>query len=233
MTSPAKAHRLRVLAELAARAAPHGQEVRGTAYELMYRQLAEHKRLLKGMQSVERRIEAKRELLPVYEEYLTGALAGGQGGHDMVLVTLMVWHMDAGSWVRALELARYVIAHGLAMPADYTRTPAVILIDTAATAAQDGKLFGDEALRVLAEVAQLTDGHDAPDQARAKLYKAIGYALIGRTPTHTPDYTTLDESKARAAMAQFRRANELFAQVGVKKDMERLERRLKNAAPDS
>ena len=77
MTSPAKAHRLRVLAELAARAAPHGQEVRGTAYEMMYRQLAEHKRLLKGMQSVERRLEAKRELLPVYEEYLTGALAGG------------------------------------------------------------------------------------------------------------------------------------------------------------
>lgn len=233
MTSPARAHKLRVLAELSARAAPHGQEVRGSAYELMLRQLAEHKRLLRGIQSIERKIEAKRELLPVYDEYLTGALAGGQGGHDMVLVTLMVWHMDTGSWLRALELARYVIDNGLAMPADYSRTPAVILIDTASTAALDGKLFGDEAVRVLAEVAQLTEGRDAPDQARAKLLKAIGYALIGRTPSNTPDYTTVDETKARAAMAHFARANELFAQVGVKKDMEKLERRLKNAAPTS
>lgn len=230
MTSPARAHKLRVLAELSARAAPHGQEVRGSAYELMLRQLAEHKRLLRGIQSVERKIEAKRELLPVYDEYLKGALVGGQGGHDMVLVTLMVWHMDTGSWLRALELARYVIDNGLAMPADYSRTPAVILIDSAATAALDGKLFGDEAVRVLAEVAQLTEGQDAPDQARAKLLKAIGYALIGRTPSHTPDYTTVDETKARAAMAHLTRANELFAQVGVKKDMEKLERRLKNVA---
>lgn len=233
MTSPARAHKMRVLAELAARAAPHGQEVRGSAYELMLRQLAEHKRLLRGIQSVERKIEAKRELLHVYDEYLAGALEGGQGGHDMVLVTLMVWHMDTGSWLRALELASYVIANGLAMPADYSRTPAVILIDTAATAALDGKLFGDEAVRVLAEVAQLTEGHDAPDQARAKLFKAIGYALIGRTPSHTPDYTQVDETKARAAMAQFTRANQLFAQVGVKKDMEKLERRLKNVASAS
>ena len=105
----------------------------------------------------------------------------------------------------------------------------MILIDTASTAALDGKLIGDEALGVLADVAQLTEGHDAPDQARAKLFKAIGYALVGRTPTTTPDYTTVDETKARAAMAHFARANELFAQVGVKKDMERLERRIKAA----
>ncbi|KRD25554.1 terminase [Acidovorax sp. Root267] len=233
MTSPAKAHKLRVLAELSARAAPHGQEVRGSAYELMLRALAEHKRVLRGIQSVERKIEAKRELMPAYDEYLTGALAGGQGGHDMVLATLMVWHMDTGSWRRALELAGYVIANGMAMPPEYSRTPAVILIDMAATAALDGNLFGDEAVRVLAEVAQLTESHDAPDQARAKLHKAIGYALVGRTPTHTPDYKTVEETKARAAMAHFTRANTLFAQVGVKKDMERMERRLTNAAPAS
>jgi hypothetical protein len=71
--------------------------------------------------------------------------------------------------------------------------------------------------------------HDAPDQARAKLYKAIGYALIGKTPTNEPDFTTLDETKARLAMEKLQRAHELFSQVGVKKDMERLERRIKAA----
>ena len=85
------------------------------------------------------------------------------------------------------------------------------------------------ATRVLAQVDQLTAEKDAPDQARAKLYKAIGYALIGKTPTNEPDFTTLDETKARLAMEKLQRAHELFAQVGVKKDMERLERRIKAA----
>ena len=52
MTTPAKRHKLRVLAELAAKAAGPGDEVRGSAYELMLAQLAEHKRTLKTIQSM-------------------------------------------------------------------------------------------------------------------------------------------------------------------------------------
>ena len=88
-------------------------------------------------------------------------------------------------------------------------------------------------MRVLAEVASLTAERDAPDQARAKLHKAIGYALMAKTPTHEPDITALDVTKAQLAMGHLQRAHELFAQVGVKKDMERLERRIKAALPGS
>lgn len=231
MLSPARRHQARVLAEQAARAAPHGQEIKGTAYQLMCRQLAEHKRTLSGIQSIERRIEAKRHFVGVYDEYLTGALAGGQGGQDTVMVMAMLWHLDIGSWSRAIELARYVIHHGLTMPQEFSRTPAVVLMSQVADAVLEGKLTGDEALRVVGDVAQITDPQDAPDQARAKLYKAIGYALIGKTPTHAPDLAKLDETKARAAMVNLTRARALWAQVGVSKEMERLERRLKNAAP--
>ena len=78
MTTPARRHQMRVMAELAAKAAGPGDEVRGSAYELMLAQLAEHKRTLKTIQSTERKIEAKRKMLPDFEEYVTGALEGGQ-----------------------------------------------------------------------------------------------------------------------------------------------------------
>lgn len=231
MTTPARRHQMRVLAEQAAKAAPPGDEVVGSAYELMLAQLYDHRRTLKAIQSVERKIEAKRAFLPLYEDWLTGALAGGQGGQDVVLTSLMVWHFDCGSWARGMELAAYALAHGLTLPDQYNRDLTTLLIDEASTAALAGKLVGDEAMRVLAEVDQLTDGRDAPDQARAKLHKAIGYALMGKSPTHEPDLATLDLSRAHLAMQQLQRAHELFAQVGVKKDMERLERRLKADAP--
>ena len=227
MLTPARRHQMRVLAELAAKAAPPGDEVKGGAYELMLRQLHEHGLTLRKIQSVERKIEAKRTFVGDYDDYITGALEGGQGGQDMVLTTMMVWHLDAGNWARGLEIAAYALEHGLALPDQYNRQLPTLLIDETATAAAKGQLVGDEALRVLAQVDQLTAEKDAPDQARAKLYKAIGYALIGKTPTHEPDITQLDETRARLAMDKLQRAHELFAQVGVKKDMERLERRIK------
>jgi len=233
MSSPARRHQMRVLAEQAAQSATYGQEVRGTAYELMLRQLGEHKRTLKGIQSIERRIEAKRAFVPVYADYLNGALAGGQGAQDTVLVTLMLWHLDLQDWGRALELARYVIQHGMALPEEFSRNAAALLMDHVGNAVLDGPLAGAEALQVLGDVAQLTEQEDAPDQARAKLFKATGYALMGKTPTHAPDIARLEEDQARAAMASLTRARALWAQVGVAKDMERLERRLKNAAPAS
>ena len=233
MLTPARRHQMRVLAELAAKAAPPGDEVKGSAYELMLAQLYEHRRTLKNIQSIERKIEAKRAFVGEYDDYITGALEGGQGGQDLVLTSVMVWHLDVGSWARALEIAAYALQHGLALPDQYNRDVATLLIDETSTAALAGKLLGDEALRVLAEVASLTAERDAPDQARAKLHKAIGYALMGKTPTNEPDITTLDESKARLAMDHLQRAHELFDKVGVKKDMERLERRLKAALPGS
>lgn len=232
LMTPARRHQMRVLAAQAAQAAGQGDEMQGTAYELMLAQLAEHKRALKAIQSVERKIEAKRAILPVYDEYLQGVLAAGQGATDMVLTTLLVWHLDTGAWDSGMQLAAYALAHGLAMPDQYQRDLPTLLIDETSTAALAGKLVGDDALRVLSQVDQLTSERDAPDQARAKLFKAIGYALVGKTPKHEPDVATLDPSRAAMAMKHLARAHELFDKVGVKKDMERLERRVKNAPPD-
>lgn len=229
--SPARRHLIRVQAEEAARNAPAGEEVVGGAYELMLAQLHEHTRTLKGIQSVERKIAAKREFLAVYDDYLDGALAGGHAARDRVLTTLLVWNFDCGSWDRGLQLAEHALAHDLPLPDQYSRDLPTLLIDETASAVLVGKLTGDDARRVLARVQELTADRDAPDQARAKLHKAIAYALMGKAPGAEPDLDQLDATRAALALRELQRAHELFQGVGVKKDMERLERRAKGAEP--
>ncbi|MCW8207623.1 terminase [Verminephrobacter aporrectodeae subsp. tuberculatae] len=227
MSTPARRHQMRVHA---AQAVPAGGELEGSVYELMQAQLYEHRRTLKNIQSIERKIEAKRVFLPVYDDWVNGALAGDTGAQDIVLVSVMVWHLDVGSWARGLQIAAYALRHKMALPDQYQRDIATLLIDESSTAALVGKLNGDEAVQTLGEVEKLTRDLDTPDQARAKLHKAIAYALIGKTPSVDPDFSTLAPEQAIQAMDQLQRAQQLFDKVGVKKDMERLERRLK-AAP--
>ena len=70
--TPAQRHRIHTLAmqqaEQAHAASAHGETV-GTAYELQLAQLHQHRLRLKDLQSVERKIEAKRALLPEYAGY--------------------------------------------------------------------------------------------------------------------------------------------------------------------
>ncbi|UJB21885.1 phage terminase small subunit [Lysobacter gummosus] len=54
-------------------------------------QLGEHRRRLKSVQSVERKVEMKRRILPEYAPWIDGVLQGGRGGQDKVLMTVMVW----------------------------------------------------------------------------------------------------------------------------------------------
>lgn len=225
--TPAQAHRQRKLAGLASATAEPGSELTGTAYQLMQAQLADHRRSLKQIQSVERKIEAKREFLPTYDAWVDGALATGTGGHDLVLTTVMVWHIDAGNYARALEIADYAVEHNLPLPDQYDRNLGTVLIDEIGGAALAGKIPLSEALKVLPEVLDLTHGLDAPDQARAKLHKALGWALIGKTGPADIDYDAVSRPMASSALYHLQRALSLWDQVGCKKDIERLERRLK------
>lgn len=224
--TPAQRARLKTLAALAAASGqqdPHGEPT-GTAYELMQAQLHEHMRTLKGIQSVERKIDAKRTMLADFEAYLDGVLQADAGGQDVVLATVLVWHLDAGNWARALQLAGYALRHGVKLPDQYSRDLPTLLLDEVSDAAIAGKLVGAEAVEALNQVSALTEGLDAPDQARAKLHKAAGWALMGKTSTQDVDPKNLPQEVCASALPLLRRAIELHAQVGVKKDVERLER---------
>ncbi len=229
--TPAQRHLQHKLAQIASASAAPGGEVHGTAYEMMQMQLANHRRTLKGIQSIERKIDAKRSFLADYETWIDGALASGAGGNDVVLTTVLIWQIDVGNYPRALQIAAYAIEHSLPLPDQYERTLPVALIDELATAAITGKMPHSQALVLLPRVLELTEGHDAPDQARAKLHKALGYALIGKTGSADVDHDKVPEAPARAALAHLQRALDLWDQVGVKKDIERLERHVKKFTP--
>lgn len=221
-----------MLAAQAAAVSPHGGQVLGGEYELMMAQLVEHRRALKDIQSIERKIEAKRQFLPVYKAWVEGAVEHGNGAQDIVLMTVLVWLIDVGEFSVALHVARYALQHNLQMPDQYDRDLATVLLDEIGGAVLAGKVEQNEAIRVLQVVDELTAGHDAPDQARAKLHKAIAYAYMGRLSHAEVDVGALQLDAAREALKHCRRAVDLFDQVGVKKDIERLVRRL-NAAGET
>lgn len=228
MPSPAQRHRARVMALKAQAQSEHGQAVESSAYDLMLAQLAEHRRRLHSIQSVQQKIEVKRQIVSEYDAWIDAALQEGNGAQDLVITTLMIWHIDAGNYGRALEIGAYVLVHGLQMADQYRRSPAVVLIDEISGAYLRGLVpAGSEAVELLQAVNRLTMTIDAPDQARAKLKKAIGYALLGKVKTgETPDLDKFDQAALEAIQRWLETALGLDANCGVKKDLERIERRI-------
>ena len=185
-------------------------------------------RRLKEIQSIERRIDVKREMLPEYADWVAGLVAGGRdaghGAAEDVLPTIMVWRIDVGDYDGALELADHVMRYDVALPARYNRTaPALIAeeIADAAIKAQTGRL--PFRLDVIEHVAQLTADADMHDQIRAKLQKALGSELARRAEEidqTTPAFVIA----AVEALAPLRRAVALHDRVGVAGVIKRLEK---------
>ena len=204
---------------LAKRARPEEPPSAGhaTAYELMLAKLASDRRRLKQLQSLTRKNEVKKELLPDYDAWVLGALEGNRGGQDDVLVTVMVWRFDTGDFTGGLQIAEYVFRHGLSLPDNYKRTPGTLIADEIADAALAAFAAGHGfALDVLVTTEALVHEADMPDEVRARLVKAIGLALEA-------------DGQLEAALAAFERALVLHDRVGVKKDIERVKRTIKNS----
>jgi hypothetical protein len=199
-----------------------------TGYELMLHKLATDRRRLKEVQSMELKAELKRELLPEYVPYVEGVLAAGTGVQDDVLMTVLIWRIDAGDGRGAMEIARYAIAHQLSLPDQYQRTTSTLIAEEfadAAKRARDGGFPVDAT--ALKDVLDLTLGQDMPDQVRAKLHKEIGLSLslsVSDQP-FTPEVMAI----GTAALEHMKRAMELNDKVGIKKEIQKLERELKNA----
>ncbi|MFJ4288764.1 terminase endonuclease subunit [Cupriavidus sp. NPDC089707] len=229
MTSPARNHFLRVSAQRAAVAAETANPLRhASGHELMLAQLAEHKRQLKQIQSIERKADAKRGMLPAYAAWVQGVLEADAGVQDEVFMTVMVWHIDVGDFAGALPLARYAIRHGLVMPDQYQRTTACLIAEEYAAMTLKAVEAGQPVdVDALGEVGTLVNDQDMPDEVRAKLHKAVGYAHAALVDATQDDRK---QDRREFVLANLRRALELHDKAGVKKDIERLEREIKNAA---
>jgi len=232
--SPAQRHKARVLAERAAFDAAPGGVTAGSAYELMLYKLANDRRTLSNIQSMERKIVVKAELLPEYQDWIDGVLSKGQGGQDDVFTSLLVWHIDCGEYERAVEMARYAVAHSLSLPDQFNRDIPTMLLDEFSAAYLKGKLASDPvlAIEILTQVRQLTESADAPDQARAKLLKANAYAILAAIDSDDAELLKASQlPQAEAAHALMERAVALFPGVGVKQTMDRLRARILKTVP--
>lgn len=223
MLTPAQKHFQRVMAERHGKTDEQSDTAR-TAHEQIMHRLRMDQSALRRVQSDQAKAAMKRQLLPHYEGWIEGTLDGDSGRQDEVIVTLMVWAIDAGDYALAARIGRYVVTHGLLMPDRFNRTAATVLVDEICDpilvqVKADDTTDVTPYLSVLDDVADFTAGSDMPDVVRAKLCKARAFALRNGT---TEEQTT--------ALALLRQALTLDAGAGVKKEIERLARVVKKAA---
>jgi len=236
-------HRQRALAaKLAAQVAADPGHVRpgvaASAYELERARLGVDLRRLKEIQSIERKIDLKRELLPNYADWVAGVLDADSGAQDDILVQVMIWTIDVGAFDAALPLCRYVVNYELDLPDRFDRTAPTLICEEIADAALksigQGETFD---LEVLWAVEEMVDGCDIFDQVRAKLQKAIGLLLVAKAD-HVEGASDGPAGAKRAALEKsrdyLRRALQLDSNAGVKKKLEQIDRDIaKLAAPES
>lgn len=230
--SIAQAHQRRARAAMeSARTAPSQCMAGATAYEHQLNQLLQDRLRLKQVQSNQGKAELKHQLLPEYVPYVEGVLAAGNGAQDEVLTTVMVWRIDSADYSGALDIARYVLQHKLVMPDRFARTTGCLIAEEIATAALNAQRTGGTFDRqILCRAAELTKAEDMPDEARAKLYLAIGRATVAGLSADDAG----QPGQLEAGIELFKRAIALHNACGGKKDLEGAERLLKkHAAPGS
>lgn len=215
MTSPARRHFLKTKAAIESTKADEKGSMRGLSqYELMLVKLNSDRRRLSDIESVSRKADVKREVLPEYDSYIQGVLLGGNGVQDEVLVTIMVWSLDADDIDRALPVIDYAIKHKLTLPDSYNRTLPTAVVDEFASSVQRiYKSTQQYPLPALQKIEQLTVQEDMPDQARAKLYRYLGEA-----------YDEVDQKEN--ALKSYSRAYELNEKSGVKTRLNQLTKEL-------
>ncbi|CNE89967.1 phage terminase%2C endonuclease subunit [Yersinia enterocolitica] len=217
MTSPARRHFIQQSA-IAASQLRDNPLRHATGYELMLLKLNEDKRKLKQMRSQERKAELKRQLLPDYLPWISGVLSEGKGAQDAIVMTIMIWRLDAGDIPGALDIARYALRYQLVPTDRFTRSTAYLIAEEVADAAARAYATGKPIdIEPLLQTIELMEDEDMPDQVRAKLHKITGYVLR-------------DSGRGELALSHLHRALQLHTGCGVKKDIERLAVKLKNAA---
>lgn len=229
--SPAQRHFIRVTAATSAEKDVHGGMANNSAYSLMLAKITQDRARLKQIQSVEQRIEIKRQLLPEYTAYVDGVLAGDTGADDQVVARLMVWFTDVGDVDAALAVGAYLIKHRLGTADSFKRTTGCLLAEELAELASAALANDDQAMTLdqLARLCQITADEDMPDEVRAKLEKVTGRTMLLQVNANEP--AAADATWLTQALGHFKRALQLHEKCGVKTDISTIERQLKKLVP--
>lgn len=203
-------------------------------------QLQADRRSLKDIKATDRKILAKTLMLPAYAGWRDGVLAAGAGERgplDQVFTTIMAWTIDVGDYMAALPMIEHAVRNKLDMPSGFNRDPITFAIDQICEdAIRIYDLGGDPAkdfpAGVLPMLEDLVDDLDIDlhDEVEAKLHKALGLAIMaGANPDDEDDL----RQRRQQTLKAYLRAIEIFPRVGVKKDIERLQRELRKGQSDT
>ena len=137
-------------------------------------------------------------------------------------MTVLVWYIDTGDILSALDVANYALRHDMQTPDRYERSTACLVAEEIADTAL--KLMDSEnavSAALLGQAIALTEEHDMFDQVRARLLKAYGMTLA-------------KSGRQTEAVEPLKRALELDERSGVKKLIEQTEREIKknSVTPD-
>lgn len=211
----ARNHRLRVLAEKAAKADEFGgSRTDASIYQLQLLELKNDKSLLSNIKSDQSKALAKANLIPKYLAYVNGVIAANTKVEDEIVTTIMLWCLDAGWFEQGLEIAKFALDHGLDMPDSFSRdTPSIVAEEIANAALSKIKANETFDLNTLLCAEQMTEGFDLHDPIRAKLYCAIGKLFLAQN-----DFPPAIEYMKKAIAKK--------DNVGCKQDLERAEKLL-------
>ncbi|MEX5485365.1 hypothetical protein IC611_02765 [Proteus mirabilis] len=149
-----------------------------------------------------------------YQPWVDGALSGGSGVQDDVLMTILLWKIDAGDYEGVLDIAVYALANRLVIPGVNRTTGTVIAEEIADSAMRAYAVKSPVSLATLERTRALTDDEDMPDEVRAKLYKILGLVLR-------------DNNRPQESYCVLSRALELNMNIGVKTELKQLDKVLK------
>jgi hypothetical protein len=233
--SPAQRHRARHQATrlaTSATASPAGAGAAAASAAALERaRLGVDLRRLHELQSVDRKIELKRELLPSYLPWVRGILAADAPVQDDVLAWITVWAFDIADYDLGLECAAFMLRHKLSLPERLKRTLGTFIAEEIADAAAKARgQAQDFPLDVLKRAEALTIDEDMPDIVSAKLFKEIGIALVKIAEALDPGAdgpAGARQAGTVLALEYLRRAYGKSHTAGVKKDIDRLEREIR------
>lgn len=152
------------------------------AYEQQLLQLNQDRSRLKNMQSDQLRIEFKKQNIAHYLPYVQGILAVKPKVQDEVMTEIMVWSIDIADYALALDLADYVLSAGLKLPDRFGRSEACFITESISEQVIK-QLKNDEMIdigilqrleRLINDEKLSVEVRDMPDEAKAKLYLALG-----------------------------------------------------------
>ncbi|MEG0343275.1 MAG: phage terminase small subunit [Acinetobacter sp.] len=181
--------------------------------------LFNHMNQLKDTKSTQEKIAKKTEWLPEYLGYIDGCLAVSPSAQNTTLVTLMVWAVDAGEYELAVRIAEFAILNDMVMPEGYSREIAEFVTEQCAEDFNNDSDLAIAHAELIKKIIELGVGEQMVDQARAKIYRALGDALKDAQPFE--------------AQNAYKNALRLDSKVGCKKDLTALEKLLTKQTTES